>query len=60
MITSVDSVYHMTFSMQFYRLQSLFISMKICIVVKDIVMMLLVPAESVMYCVFIALFMIWR
>ena len=29
-------------------LQSLFNSMKICIVVKDVVMMLLVPAESVL------------
>ena len=28
---------------------SKFISMKICIVVKDVVMRLLVPAESVMY-----------
>ena len=33
--------------MQFYRLQSLFILMKICIVVTDFFMTLLDPAESV-------------
>ena len=31
-----------------YRLQSLFISIKICIVDMDIIMMLHVPAKSVM------------
>ena len=34
--------------MRFYRLQSLFISMKICIVVTDVEMMLIVPDESAM------------
>ena len=36
------------YQMQFYGLKSLFISMKICIVVTDVVMTLLIPAESVM------------
>ena len=36
----------MAFKMQFYRLQTLFISMKICIVVTDGVMMLLESAEK--------------
>ena len=31
--------------MRFYRLQSLFISIKNCIVVTDVIMTLLVPAE---------------
>ena len=33
--------------MQFYRLQSLCICMKICIVVKDFVMTLLVPTDYI-------------
>ena len=36
------------FSMGFYGFQTLFISMKICIVDTEVVMALLVPAESVM------------
>ena len=43
--------------MRFYCLQSLFISMKICIVVTDVMSTLLVPAESVMSHVVISLFM---
>ena len=38
----------MTFEMQFYCLNRVFISMKICIVVKDVVVTLLVPVESAM------------
>ena len=48
MFTSVRFCYHMTTKMRFCRLQSLFISMKICIVVTDVVMMLLVLFEIVM------------
>ena len=43
--------------MQFFHLQMLFISMKIYIVVTDVVMTFLVPAEIVMQRVVIALFM---
>ena len=51
-----DSVYHMTFQMRFYCFQSLFISIELFSVVADVVMKLLVPAESIKSCVDIALF----
>ena len=35
--------------MRFYRLQSLFISMKICIAVTDVVMVYLFPPKCYMY-----------
>ena len=35
--------------MRFYRHQSVLVSMKICIVVTDVAMTLLVAAESVMF-----------
>ena len=38
----------MIFQMRFNRLQSLFISMEICIVAMDFVVTLLVPDEGVM------------
>ena len=41
-----DSVNHTTFYMQFYCLKSLLISMKICIVVLEVVIMFL--TDSVM------------
>ena len=46
--------------MRFYRLQSVFISMKICIDVADVVMTLHDPAESVMLRVVITEFMTCR
>ena len=52
----LDSVYHMTFIMRFYRLKCVFISMKICVVVTDVVMTLFVPTESVILRVVITLF----
>ena len=36
--------------MRFYRLQSLFISMKMFMVLKNVAMTLLAPTESVMTC----------
>ena len=47
----------MTLEMLTYNLQNLFISLKNCIVVTDVVMTLLVLAESVMQHVVITLFM---
>ena len=52
-----DSVYHMTFQLQFYRFKSVFISMKTCIFVTDLGMALIFPSESAMLCVVIKLFM---
>ena len=46
--------------MAFYRLQSLFISMKIYNVVMDVAMRLLVPAKSVMLRVVVTLFITIR
>ena len=57
MTMSVIFVYHMTFQTGFlYPLKWTLFNEK-CIVVKDIVMTLLVPAESVNTCVVITLFM---
>ena len=50
----------LTFYMEFYRLQSVFVFMKNCIGVTDVVMTLLVPAEIVMLGVFKTLRMTWR
>ena len=57
MITSVRLCLLFGIEMRFYRFSSLLIAMKVCIIVTDVVMMLLVPAKNVMSRVIIALFM---